>query len=625
MLISTTKKYLDKINQKVISTRLYNSYLCKDKINGFEWGALVIILFFACISVYYYDISCTVDNSILLLKSIWHGEFFHYYDYTIGKTQTVWPPNYEILMYIILAIWNIPLAIANKLCGLDYLYSMPAILWTKLFLVICLLIVTNIIYRICIEMNVDKKTARLAQFLFLSSVNVMTPTLMISQCDIVNLVFIMLGIYMYLKKNTVAFIVCFAIAIPLKMFALFIFVPLVVIDEKKILKIILKVALSLSLLVFCKLISWPSVSYHYLVGSFSKVMAQTLQNSILQLGIGTISIFIAGLVAICIYIYSKQFDEGNRNQYIVYIPLAVFSIMFCFFAFYPYWIVLMVPFTVICIVNNYKYLKLNILLETLSGITAFISCVFCYQWVYSDETMKDLLPSKITNVSRKYNYIASLLNNYGIDKYKNAIFSVFVVSVLAILIINHPKKNKFAVKSNIEIEHSVIGFRILMLLLVASLWISIWFIKAPVSIVDTTTENQAVNTEESILKENNAVIQKFEVKNNAEISCIKLKFYNEAISHINVSEVVLQLIDCSNNEVLVSQRVGTSMLDDNYYKFKINKLVKSGVYEVKITGRNDNGLIVCPKLTNTLVYSKYPVEVNDKVQNNNLYFKVEIK
>ena len=65
--------------------KYYNKWNDKNKVNVIEWLILLLILVTAFMCVYYYDVSCTVDNSILLLKSIYKGEFFHYYDFTIGK------------------------------------------------------------------------------------------------------------------------------------------------------------------------------------------------------------------------------------------------------------------------------------------------------------------------------------------------------------------------------------------------------------------------------------------------------------------------------------------------------------------------------------------------------------
>lgn len=591
-----------------------------------EWLLLVSIILTAFLSIYYYDISCTVDNSILLLKSIWHGEFFEFYDFAIGKTQTVWAPNYEILMYIIFAIWNIPLALLYKLFGVDYLYSMGAILWTKLFLMLCLLLITFILYKICIFLEINKERIWLVVFLFLSSINVLVPTVMTAQCDIVNLVFIMLGIYMYLQGKTKKFIACFAIAIPLKMFAIFILVPLILLDEKKIIRALLKILASLSGLLVCKAISWKSVSYHYLVKSFSDVMTEQLQFSDLELGIGKFSVFIGCVVAICIWAYTKKVEDKERKQFVIYIPFFVFSLMFAFFAFYPYWIVLLAPFTVLCIVTSPKYLKLNILLESLSGITGFLCCAMRYWWIYSQDTLRTLMISKIIdfeNCNRKYTSINQILQEYGIDKYQNAIYTVFVISLLALVILNFPRKKENDTVLEYEIvEHSVLFVRLVLLTVILGLWIGVGVVQEAESVFDTMENSTAVKSYESILPEANQIIQKFSIEEDSDIDEIELQFYNEATSHINVSEVVVSIKEEATGKEIFLQRIGTSVIGDQNIKVKVNKTLKKGTYMLCLSGRNDNGEMVSPMLTDTLVYRDYPILINGKEYNQNLYCKI---
>ena len=58
-----------------------------------------------------------------------------------------------------------------------------------------------------------------------------------SAYDIVALYFAIIGLDYYFKGNTKKFTICFMFAIPLKFFALLIFIPLVLLREKRILKI----------------------------------------------------------------------------------------------------------------------------------------------------------------------------------------------------------------------------------------------------------------------------------------------------------------------------------------------------------------------------------------------------
>lgn len=625
------KDQMRNINEKIRQyyktfkyTKLYNRFNTPYDINPLEWGVLLLLMLTAFVCFYYLDITCTVDNSILLLKSILKGEFLNYYDFAIGKTLTVWPPNYEILMYVIFAIWNIPLAIAKKIFDIDYLYGVPAILWTKLLLLLCVIASAVIIYKICIHIGIDRKRAKVATFLFFSSTNVLLPALMISQCDIVNLFFILMGIYMLIKNKRKWFIVCFAIAIPLKMFALFIFVPLILLEEKRILKALLELAAGFSVLAVCKLISWNSVAYHYMVGSFSKQMTKSLQSVGIDLGNGTFVWFLGFLIVICIVSYMKQVSAESRNRFITYIPLAVFTALFAFFSYFPYWIILLAPFSILCIIQNSQYLKLNILLETLSGITGFICCANKYYWIYGKDSMENLLvPYLFGNGTTKFNSVADILNYVGANNIMGAIFTVFVTTLLALLVINFPRKGREI--NNQKIEHSVIWVRLLAIVVVMFLWLSVAFIKEDATLVDTMTGTNSAESEKSLLPEGNSVIQRFKAEDTHKLKKIALKFKNEAISHINITTLQVKIIKVDNNQTIFEEKIGTSIIEDKVTEIKANvELEKGEVYDLCLYGENDNGEMFAPLLTEDLQYKQYPVKVNGEKKKQNLFVKLYI-
>ena len=88
--------------------------------------------------------------------------------------------------------------------------------------------------------------AKWAAYLFLSSAVVFVEIGLVGQLDVLAFPFLLLGIYYYQRKNYKKFILFFSIAISFKLFPLFIFIPLVLLYEKNVLKIIFKTLLALS-------------------------------------------------------------------------------------------------------------------------------------------------------------------------------------------------------------------------------------------------------------------------------------------------------------------------------------------------------------------------------------------
>ena len=608
-------------------SKIYQMFLEEKKINVIEWAVLFALIVFAILTFHYYDIACTVDNSILLLRSIRDGEFFHYYDYCIGKTQTMWAPNYEILMYIIFAIWNIPVAILHHFWKFDYLYSMPAILWEKFFLLLCVFIVAHYIYKICMLREDNKEKGRLAQFLFLSSLNCIVPALMISQYDIISLVFIIMGLYAFLQHKTWRFIFCFSIAIPLKIFGLFIFVPLVLMDEKKIMRAIGKMACGLSVLAVCKLIASPSASYHYLVGSFSSVILDKMIGDSIKIGLNSVAIFIAVVVAVCIYAYAKDFKD-ERERYAIYIPFILFTALFTTFSFYPYWIILLVPFTILNIMENENHLKLNILLDSLSGVCVFLISTLVYPWIYGNEAMKDLLVSKMPVYVRggmRYSTVNDFLTRYGVNEYLSVIYTIFWICLLALVVLNSPKLSQKSPKGIYRVEHTVVGVRLAAIIVVIALWLVPGIIKPYETVYDMTMYASS-SSNINILSEGSFVSQKFDVEKTGTIREIDLRFNNQASTIMSVSAVDVILRDVETNEIIYEDEIGTSLIGDKLYYLKTKAAVEKGkTYEVVLKGKNGNGLAIYPALTESMYDSRYPVNANGQELEQNLYMKVIVK
>ncbi|WP_251492995.1 hypothetical protein [Otoolea muris] len=90
--------------------------------------------------------------------------------------------------------------------------------------------------------------------MFLSSAALFVIVFVVSQVDGFALFLLLLGFYFYLKGNGKAFLLCYMIAMPSKMFAVFLFLPLVLLKEKRIPCIFAALALSFSGSIFSKLL-----------------------------------------------------------------------------------------------------------------------------------------------------------------------------------------------------------------------------------------------------------------------------------------------------------------------------------------------------------------------------------
>lgn len=593
-------------------------------------GGPVLSAIFVFVSFYYLDISCTVDNSLLLLKSIAKGEFFHYYDFSISRARTVWAPNYELTVYVIFAIWCIPLLGIERIFGWDSLYSMPAILWVKLLLLLFLVGTVIVIYKICIEFGMTKERAQWTVFLFLTSINVMVPVLMISQVDIVNVFFIMLGIYMYMKGDMKKFTACFAFTIPIKMFGLFIFIPLLVLREKRLLKCIAYMAGALSNLVLLKLIFSQDEAYQFAIGSFAREMTANLQKTGLDLGIGTAPFFIAALGVICIWCYVKNCTEEEYKYLAVYVPLFVYTFLFTAFGFFPYWIVLLAPFVILSIMTTEKYLKINLLLNVLGSFCGFLVCAYQYYWVYSGGIMPYLLVGKLfprTDLA-KFGDLGQILRYYHLDRYIPAAMAVYAVCNFSILILNRPRKRNIGKVNEERVERGVVWVRLASLAGIVMMMLYMWVAELDPIQYDSTTGQAYAQMEESLLPEGSLVSQTITAERDYEMTELHVMFHNEANQHIDMSSVVCAIREEATGKEIFSRRIGTSMIDtDQTYRIDVGdvRIEKGKAYEISFSGMDDNGKYVGLMLTDEAVDRKHKVIVNGKQMDKNLYMLIRGK
>lgn len=149
-----------------------------------------------------------------------------------------------------------------------------------------------------------------------------------------------------------------------KFFPLLIFIPLILLREKKILNILKYVLLCLWLYIPTSLL------FHGRTGNasaFTSMMIDRLFQANISLGIGEVSIF---LLCYCFLVFVRFIcnlrDKREFNYTAVYLSMAVFRLLFLTIGWHPQWLILLVPFMVISALlqeNKTYWFYLDILLS----------------------------------------------------------------------------------------------------------------------------------------------------------------------------------------------------------------------------------------------------------------------
>lgn len=407
--------------------------------NKIKWIVLCVMLGGLFVSFLYDDLVITYTHSMNFLECLFSGNFFGFYDYTLERLFLGYPADYYIIIYAIFGIWNLPVWLLVKFFHIDP-YSVVALLWARSILIPFIVGVFFIIHRI-FELLGEKDTER-TYFLISSSLLFVCPIFVMGQYDIISLFFVLCGILQCMKENKVSWKSClvFALAIPIKILAVFPVMIIILLQEKRIMSIIRKILLSMSGLFLCIIPYMFNAGFReatkYNGGWFEK-----LSREIIPSGWNGISIFWFCFFCLCILAYKMKQDHVKvLFKQLVWLLTAFYCLFFVFVEAHPQWSVLLVPFMILLIRSENHDFKLNGFLELIASASLVISQGYFFHWVYFTDTTSWLILKNIENKSNVL-WITSLRDIGMVGDLIPLINGLYLAAVIGLLIVNHPWKN----------------------------------------------------------------------------------------------------------------------------------------------------------------------------------------
>ena len=458
------------------------SFKSTEKPNKWDWIIFGIVALFIILCFAYWDVFVTTAHTINYIDAISKGHFFDLYkvNYNLIIDGVYTTVCYDIIIYFILMIWYFPLWIFTKIFSLNIINNFFSILWMKGIFVLFIFLCCKVIKKICIELDIKQNLIKWVILFFVSTPMLLTATLLLCQCDIIPIFFMLLGIYYYLKKQDLKFILFFAIAIPMKLFPLLVFIPLLLLREKKISKILLYTLVAVSLLTVLRVGEAMMPLYYESTEGFKVYMFDKLFNSALfETGYGRATIFIALYTLLCIYCYAKNITEAEIKRYVIYIPFLVFLSFLTFVCYHPYWIIYLVPFSSIILFQNAKYFKVNTIVEAFYNLfTLIILSKYSYLCFTAKNVDKMLIPKifgKRNLTTLKYSYIGALYDKLELSKYFPAVLGISLALAIALAVINFPRKDSDT--EEIKVERSLVWLRTSIIIPFAVLLIYCYYVK----------------------------------------------------------------------------------------------------------------------------------------------------
>lgn len=407
-----------------------------------EWVLLGVVGIITFLISRYPDIDVTTTNGINFMKVLLRGHPLSLYEVAYKGGTTI---TYDFPIFIIFGIWNIPLLIYQKFSGMLWNTNYFCLLWAKLLLVLATVGSIHFLLKIFDLYNKNKIKRKLLVFLFLSS-----PFFLMSICqfggyDIISVFFSLVGIYYYLKDDNKKFILFFSIAISLKIFAFFIFIPLILLKNKNVLKSALWLIGGMCPLILAKLIYQNAPFYKESMGSFNNGMLERLFINKIPSAFDGISIFLTLFFLICLFCFLVGKTKINIKKYTIPVITTVYVIFELFVLQHPQWVILVVPYITFLIVNGDYNMNYKAIFATIFEFIYLIILNIRFVGVFNPCLLfNGMLFSKITNRESQYNFI-SIIDKYNLNSYipiLNAALVTLLIGFVAVYLNKNKTKEK---------------------------------------------------------------------------------------------------------------------------------------------------------------------------------------
>lgn len=423
-----------------------------------EWIVLGILIGIPFLSYFYGDTMSIINYEVNFMGAIRNYDgwtsYYEYIKYLVESdpfgfgSQNYAYATYDFPMYIVLGIWGIPLWIFFGSKGLDVNAFYIAKIYGKAVLPAALIISALLVYSICKELEISGQHAKWGAFFFCSSIVVFTAIGINGQTDILGIPFILLGFRSYIRHQRLRFVFWFMIAVMFKMYAFFIFAPLLLMAEKKLWKIGCFVAAVWALKFVQAAIFNPQSPAMLIKQQFENDIYNRLTANRLPLVNGDAPIVLVMILLLCVYCYlHKEIeDEEEFRKYAVWIPVAAMVGLFVSFESSSYWYLHLSPYLSIMLVYNTANMKNNVLFETIGLAAITLSNYGSRPWAFEIYGCHNMLLEKFFG---NYNEVqeAYLLEDFAhrvsIVKYVGALNALFSVLLLAFVWMNLPGKIEY--------------------------------------------------------------------------------------------------------------------------------------------------------------------------------------
>lgn len=420
------------------------------------YAALALVLFYSYI---YNDILETTRMGIHFWEMLFDGRIRDFYVTSAAMNPAAYAKDvqasYDFPIYILFAVWDFPLYLISRFAGIDVFQSLGCLLWVKTMLLVCSFVFARAFYLLARTAGLERERALLACILFYTSNLFMTSVVVLSAYDLLALLFVVRGMTCWLKGDPKGFLLQFMLAVPLKMFALLIFLPLLLLRQKNVLKILGCSVLGMVLVPLCRILipcagggfgiqladmfrgtELGNVAVSYIITYHSDMVLGEIYYSVIAFGI---------LMAVCYFIRPETADQ--YCTWGIYVCFLSYAVLFTTCISHPYWVIMLIPFTSLLTMRNKESVHINTLLDTVGTWGILLAQLFYFPWCFGNALVTNLFWPKLLG-SKEFEqfHLVSLLSSRidaeTLRKLTNGAESlgstVFLACILMMSVLNFP-------------------------------------------------------------------------------------------------------------------------------------------------------------------------------------------
>lgn len=408
-----------------------------------DWVIALLCIMVPLFSFWYMDTHSIVRCGIDVFRSVFAGRFNDYYAFAkesqlnglMGHEMT-----YDIVFYVTVGIWELPIAVIETIFDISFSHNTLVMVYSKTILLVFLCLSARMIQKIALQLGITEKNAKWAEYMFMTSGFIYAYTCIAGQYDIMGIFFSLVGVYFYIKGDMKKFGLLFIVAVQYKFFPLFIFIPLLLLKEKNIKKIILYlIGPVLSVL----LLRIPFMDDGIAIAEKNALNADMVERifgnriAILETEIPLSFLFIG---AVCIWCYLKEINDDERKYYAVWVPFLSLGLLFMSFPFFPYWILYLVPWIPLLYYMRNDMTEKFFWLETGMTVSIMLAQFSHFYWVFEIDNTKDLLLDLIYKFDRIENpfMVTDIMSDLYIDDYEFLFYGLFILCLAFLIVMLRP-------------------------------------------------------------------------------------------------------------------------------------------------------------------------------------------